>query len=270
MAITNQDTLLASFLPSIDILKVGFTAEAVGLQHSTFYNGGFPGAATAPSPGLSGASITSYPGQIPFPATVPGKDIYLARMEANQAGGCGMMTLADRIWHNSGISVTTTTAQTINSTPWPSRDRNGTTDGVGVQIGIEVSSATTNAAAVTNTVMSYTSSDGIAGRTATIASFPATAVAGTFIPFVIQAGDLGVRSIQSFNPGTSYGGGAIHIVAFNEIVGIGTPTANVGYQQDAWAIGMPKMQSGTVPFMLYLISATTVGVSNAQVIWAQG
>ena len=103
----------------------------------------------------------------------------------------------DVLWVNTGIVVTTTTAQTINSVAWPARDLNGTTNGAGVQIGILVTTATTNGSAITNCTMSYTNQDGTAGHTATMASFPATAVVGSVVWFQLHAGDTGVRSIQS-------------------------------------------------------------------------
>lgn len=270
MAITTQDQLLASFISPVDIMKATGTAEAVGVLHTPFYTAGTPGAATAPSPGLAGAALTSYAGQVPFPTAVAGKNVYLARFAANQGAGIGYVNLRDRLWHNSGIVVTTTTAQTINSVAWPARDQNGTTNGLGVYVGLEVSTATTNASAVTTITMSYTNSDGTSGRTATMPSFPATAVAGTFVPFQLQAGDVGVRSIQSVTLGTSLAGGTVHLVAYANLATLGTPLANTGYQQDAWGLGMPLCFDGTVPYITYGVTATALGLLQATVTWAQG
>jgi hypothetical protein len=68
--------------------------------------------------------------------------------------------LIDLLWINTGIAVTTTTAQAITSATLPARDRDGTTNGYDVQWGILVTTATTNASAITNTTLSYTDSDG--------------------------------------------------------------------------------------------------------------
>ena len=268
MTITSLDGVIAGMRPPEDFLKVGATMEAIGVHHSYAYTSGRPGAAVAPTPGLAGAALTSYNGQIPFVNPALG-NTYLARLAVCPSlAGC--LILYDRLWHNSGIVVTTLTAQTINSVAWPARDRDGTVNGENVRVGIEVSTATTNAAAITNTTMSYTNQAGTAGRTATIASFPATAVAGTFVPFQLQAGDTGVRSIQTITLGTSYGGGAIHLVAYRTLGRVEISVANTGNAIDSITGGFVRMYDNTVPFLLWLPTATTAVTVNGQLIYTQG
>lgn len=269
MAITTLDGIIAGRLPTQPLLKVGATMEAAGVLHSFFYTSGVPGAAAAPTPGVAGAALTSYAGQIPFPGAVGGKSVYLASMSVS-ASTAGKLVLVDRLWHNSGIVVTTTTAQTINSVAWPARDMDSSTNGRGVLVGIEVSAATTNAGAVTNTTLSYTNSGGTAGQTATMASFPATAVAGSFIPFQLASGDVGVRSIQSVTLGTSYATGTVHIVAYRVIAEIPLIVANTGAVLDPIAGGFPMLADGSVPTLLWLPSATTATTVTGTVNWAQG
>lgn len=265
-----MDGLIASMLPSEDFYKAAVTAEAAGVAHSSFYLAGRPGAATAPSPGLAGAALTSYAGQIPFPAAVGGENVYLARFEGAQAANVGGLMLADRLWHNSGFTVTTTTAQTVNSAAWPARDIDGSTNGKGVMVAVEVSTATTNGSAITNMTMSYTNEAGTSGRTATIASFPATAVAGTFVPFLLAAGDGGVRSIQSLTLGTSLLTGTVHLVAYRQIATLPTPLANASNSQDGISLGLPRMYDNSVPFIVYNVMGTAVGIVDAQITYAQG
>lgn len=270
MAITTLDGIIAGFLPPQPFIKNSVTGEAIGGYHSTAYMAGLPGAMTAPAPGLAGAALTTYSGQIPFPAAVGGKTIYLSRLSGSHAGNIGAFILLDRLWHNSGIVSTTTTAQTVNSVAWPARDRNGSTNGVGVQVALEVSTATTNGSAITNCTMSYTNDAGTAGRTATMASFPATAVAGTFVPFGLAAGDTGVRSIQSLTLGTSLVTGTVHLVAYREISSIGTNNAGQEGVLDPFGLGLPVMYDSSVPFMLYHIIATSIGNARGSIVYTQG
>ena len=270
MAITTLDGLIANLLPPQHVYKAAFTGEAAGLLHSSLYLAGRPGAGVANGLGLGGAALTSYAGQIPFPAAVGGENIHLAGLTLSQAGAIGGALLVDRLWHNDTIAETTTTGQTITSATWPARDENGSTNGVGVMVGIEVSTATTNAGAVTNTTLTYTNDAGTGSRTATIASFPATAVAGTFVPFLLAAGDTGVRSIQTLTLGTSYGGGTIHLVAYRVIAFIPTPTVNIIYDRDAMQLGMPRMYDNSVPHFLYMLTGTGAGLTSGQVVYAQG
>ena len=268
MAITSLDGVLSGMKPPEDILKIGTTAEAAGIFHSFLYATGRPGAAVAPSPGIAGAALTTYAGQIPW--TNPGAgNSYLARLQL-ASSVTGNVSLLDRLWHNSGIAVTTTTAQTINSVAFPARDMNGSTNGDGVLVGIEVSTATTNGSAVTNTTMSYTNQSNASGRTATISSFPATSVAGTFVPFQLAAGDTGIRSIQTITLGTSYGGGAIHLVAYRTLARLELPIANVGNAIDAITGGFVRCYDNTVPFLIFLPTTTTAATLHGHLIITQG
>lgn len=269
MAITTLDGIIAGAQPPEEFLKVmGATSEAAGVMHSLFYQTGRPGAAAQPAPGMAGAALTSYAGQIPY--TNPGAgNAYLMRFCASSLiAGC--LLLVDRLWHNSGIAVTTTTVQTINSVAWPARDKLGAINGNGVLVGIEVYTATTNASAVTNTVMSYTNPSDASPLTATIASFPATAVAGTFVPFQLAAGDVGVKSIQTITLGTSYGAGAIHLVAYRVLARLELPLVNTGNALDAITGGFPRLYDNTVPQLIWLPAATTVANIAGQMIVTHG
>ncbi len=67
--------------------------------------------------------------------------------------------LLDYLWINTGLVVTTLTAQAITPVSLPARDMFETTNGDGVIAGILVTTATTNAAVIANTTISYTNSD---------------------------------------------------------------------------------------------------------------
>ena len=83
----------------------------IGRPWTPFYVAGFPGPAVAPSPGVAGTNNTfeSYSGQISFPATQSGQTIHLAKFLGMITASVGTLVLADRIWHNSGLSATITT-----------------------------------------------------------------------------------------------------------------------------------------------------------------
>jgi hypothetical protein len=270
--ITTVDQAGAGARPPFPLVKVGGTMEAVGVMHSLFYTAG--GAAAAPTPGLAGAHLTSYPGQIPFSNPLAGQETSLLRLSATASGG-GKLLLLDRLWHNSGLNVTTTTAQTINSGTWqprcpPATGRTPNTLGRFIMVGLEVSQATTNAGAITNATLSYTDSDGNAGAVATMPSFPATAAAGTFVPFLWAAGDIGIQSIQSCTLGTSLVTGTVHLVAYRVIAELQMPELNKGYAIDWVTSGAPQFYDNTVPFLLWHPNATA-GVSlNGTVIFTQG
>jgi hypothetical protein len=270
VAISTLDQLVAGLLAPVDVLKASATGEAAGELWSPFYTAGWPGAAAAPSPGINGAALTSYTGQLDFPAAVTGENTYLAGLDACQAGGVGEIWVCDRLWHNSGLTVTTTGAQAITTPAFPARDSSGSTAGIGLRLGIEVSTATTNGGAITNMTASYTDEAGNSGNTATVTSFPATAVAGHFSVFNLAAGDRGLRSVQSVTFGTSLAAGAVHMVVFRVLAKIPVLTANVGTRLDAIQLGMPRLYDNTTPMLIYRLTGTAIGAVDATLTYAQG
>lgn len=265
MAITTIDGLIAGMRPPEPLLKIG-AATVVGRHYSPFYVAGVPGAAAAPSPGIGGAALTTYAGQIPW--TNPGSgNSYLARLAAN-CNVAGTLLLCDRLWHNSGINVTLNTSQNINSTAWPARDNTGTTNGAGVLIGVEVS--TVMGAGTPTWTMGYTNQAGTAGRSIATAAQAATMAVGSFIPMQLAAGDTGVRSIQTWQQSATMTSGAYHLVAYRMLARVPVSVANVDSAVDAIQCGMPRMYDNTVPFLLWLPSTTTAPVLQGEAIWSQG
>jgi hypothetical protein len=247
MSIPTVTEFRSNQFPAYDFYKTTGPPKSAGYWHSLFYRGTRPVAASAPTPGLAGAALTSYTGQIPVPCTTP----LVARLEASfpENFGAGRLMLADRLWHNSGITVTTTTAQTVNSVAFPARDVNGSTNGDGVLVAIEWS-ATSGNGLITNTTMSYTNSDGTAGRTATLPTVLAGMSVGSFIPFQLAAGDTGVRSIQTLTLGTTYASGTIHLVAYRPVCELVVERDIYNYAVDGVALGAPW--AGSVPWLLVI------------------
>jgi hypothetical protein len=113
------------------------------------------------------------------------------------------------------------------------------------------------------------------GNGATIASFPATAVAGTFVPFQLAAGDLGVRAITAASSGgitlgTSYGTGTVHLVAYRVLAQIPVSVANAAGVADTVSGLLPRMYDNSVPFLVWLPAATTTHTVQGQIVYAHG
>lgn len=267
MAITSLDGLIAGMQPGWEFIKTVGPTMVVGRQYSFFYINGMPAAATAPSPGLSGAALTSYAGQLIFPNPATG-NAYLARLTA-MATVPGHLLLCDRLWHNSGIVITSTGAQTINSVEFPARDDDGTINGKGVRLGIEVSTLTGNNAPVFTAT--YTNSDDTGSRTGTtfIATTSAT-VAGSFFPIGLAAGDSGVKSVQTLQMSLSWSSGVIHLVAYRVLAKLDIPVANAPYSIDAITGGLPKAYAGTVPFLIFMPGAVTASTLSGHYVWSHG
>lgn len=277
MAIATVDDAIAGALAPIEWSKSIGTLEAAGTWHSTVYNTGVPGAMVAPTPGLNGAAISSpRDGLISF-ADVSPDETRLMRLSL-RAPVLGTLMLCDRLYDNSSISSTTTTLQSITSPTFPARDRNGSTDGAGVLIGLEFSTAGTNGAAIINSTITYTNSGGTNGRTATLASIntalphviPATPAAGTFVPFLLAAGDVGVRAIEGITLNTSLGTGVEHIVAYRPLASIAITAVNVEAAIDLVTGGAARFYDDAALFFIWIPTATTPLGIGGQFIATQG
>lgn len=267
MAITTLDGALAGMKPPSFFSKAVSGTLVAGRPFSPFYLAGVPGAAAAPSPGLGGASLTSYSGQIPIPAA--SNNTHLARFSGVSSAQAGLLLLCDRIWHNSGFTITSTGAQTINSTAWNARDSNGSTDGVGVILGVEISGAT--GAGTPTITVAYTNSANTASRSgvnsvATVAS----SAAGTFYPIGLQAGDVGVRSVQTLTLSATWTSGTMHLVAYRVLATLELPAAGIPNAVDALTSGMPRLYDTSVPFLIFIPQTTTTTQLSGQVVYTQG
>jgi hypothetical protein len=136
--------------------------------------------------------------------------------------------------------------------------------------GADCSATTGNAGASTTSTVSYTNSAGTAGRTATLSSYPITALTGTWQMFSLAAGDDGVRSVQSITLGTSYVSGAIHLVAFRLVAELPTPIANVASRAGFTDLGLPTVWDSSVLQLVYWPTGTALGAVAGSCSYAQG
>jgi hypothetical protein len=257
MALATFDDVIAGGLAPSYLRKALTGTLVAGREYTPIYANGIPGAATANATGLSGAALTSYAGLFPFTNPGGGDLSYIARLTGYNSAQNGQWLLMDRLWHNSGITITSTGSQTITSAAWPARDNNGATDGVGVIVALEVSA---NVGAGTPTLtLGYTNSAGTAGRTATsILATAASPLAGSMYFFALQAGDVGVRSIQTYQQSATWTSGTVHLVAFRPLASIDVGTA--GGSAGPLECGMPRLYDNTCIQPIFLPSTTTTGL----------
>lgn len=272
MAISSLDALLAGLKSSECFLKAQASSEGAGTFHSLWLVAGRPGAGVTPPAYTAGSGYTcdrTTQGAIPFTNPGAGQNSHLARAGA-AASTIGMLIVYDRLWTCSGFSTTVTTPQAV-TTPGslPPRDANGGTDGVGVELCGEVYGAP-GATGATWTV-SYTNSDGVAGRTATY-THPANAESvGQMFPFLLQAGDTGVRSVQSLTCSVSSGtAGNIGLTLHRRIAEIPITLANVGQVLDPTALGLPRLYDDSCLALAVMCSTTNTGTITGSITVAQG
>lgn len=257
---------------SVAFFKVGTAADTVGYFYCHAKDSGFPGAWAPGTPGLAGrttdGTASADAGALVIPNAATGGN-YLTSFELASTVA-QFFQLIDILWVNSGIVVTTTTAQTVNSVTLPARDANGTTNGEGCLIGLLFTAAATNAAVINNATVSYTNSAGTAGRTATLANLvgaqiPATPTIGTIVWFQLAAGDEGVRSIQSITLGTSLVTGSVSLVIARQLATYSSVVANVGNGPQRPMDPGIRLHNGVCAVLCYQASATTATTVSGSV-----
>lgn len=253
-------------------MKSGTGADTVGYWYCTSKDAGFPGAWAPGTPGINGritdGTTSGDFGCIPIKNPATGSN-YLTELTMGASVNHSHLFF-DVLWVNSGIAVTTTTAQSITTPTLPARDVNGATNGEGCMIAMLTTTANTNAAVISNSTVSYTNSDGTSGRTATLTAIagsqiPATPVIGTIVWFNLQAGDRGVRSIESITLNTSLGAGAVSLMICRDLANIGTSLVNVQFTRKLSEPGV-RLYNGTCMLHCVLASATTATFFNGEVV----
>jgi hypothetical protein len=179
----------------------------------------------------------------------------------------GTLLLCDRLWHNGGYTITSTSAQTTTQPTLPGRcptsaiDDTPATTGHGVLLGVEV--ATTTGAGTPTLTASYTSSAGTAGRSATnIQPTVATSIAGSFHQLGLQAGDVGVRSVQSLTLSATWTSGTIALVAYRVVAAHCILADGLPDRIDWLTGGAARIYDGAALYWLFIprtTSSTQIG-----------
>lgn len=250
--------------------KTGGTSEAAGVNYCFGHVAGNPGAWDIGTPGLNGrapdgTAIADF-GCFHYKNATTGAN-YLTDFKCS-ASVLGTYILNDFVWVNSGISGTTTSDQAISSVAFAARDLDGSANGRGYGIALYFyTAAGSNAGLISGSTVDYTNSEGTSGRTATLIALtgrqiPVTPARGTWIPFNLQDGDVGVKSIEGIVLATSLGvANCAHLVVYRQLA-IAGPSAiyNVGASFGFEQAPGVRLYDGTCAHIVQWATATTATV----------
>lgn len=278
---TSQDNLITNVSGNgqfyrADWQKSSFatTAHTAGMWYCLFRGGGNPPADTILGTGTNLAfqaltDTTANATGIQHGGNVNGGFKVLLNAAAQTAAAttapCVLM-LVDLLGFYPITTVTTTTAQTLNNTVTLPRYTNG----AGVQAFLTPS--TVMGAATPNLSIGYTNSAGTASR-ATPATLPIGLTAapvtsivysgtgnGKFGPFMpLQAGDAGIRSVQTVTISASYLSGVLNLVLAKPLLTLPITTLGVTAERDLvnQLASMPRVYDGACLAWLMLAGAAT-------------
>lgn len=270
MALTGSAGLQAGLRPPLlyDKVSLGGTTD---IHKSLWACTGMPGAGGYDTT-LNGVTCDSTTAGALYPWTNPvSGETRLARWELSGDHANSSFFLLDRIWHNGGYTITSTSAQNSTTPTWGARDANGSTNGDGVLLMLEVS-ATVGAATPTITV-SYTNSAGTAGRTGVnMVTTRSAAGASSCYLISLQAGDTGVRSVESLTLSASWISGTINLVAFRPIAFVDgfQPSQSEPAVWDYAGRGAVKLYDSSCLFFMQNCNTTSEATIHGSINLAQG
>jgi hypothetical protein len=276
VAIATLDGVLAGMRPPQIISKAATATLVAGRPASLWSLNGRPGPGGFDTTlnGVTLSSSSAIPsGAIPHYDPASGNS-YLARFSGAATQG-GVLMLLDRLWHNGGYTITSTSAQNSTTPTWPARcptsgtDDTPATTGEGVMAFVEISAVT--GSGVPTVTMNYTNQAGTSGRTAfnTISTLASSAV-GALYPMGLQAGDTGIRSIQSITLSATWTSGTMNMVVARLIAMLELPAAQIPNAIDALTGGFPRLYNGVVPWLVFVPNTTTAAVVTGSFVETQG
>ena len=216
--------------------KASFSPQAAGAYFSTWNTGSLP-PSDSPGGGVNGRLVqTNFVGATVFPNAASGKVNQLARAAVN-ANQPGMLIIFDRLWENSGLNVTSTSAQAIAP---PALDRPDAL-GANVEPWLDIISALGGMPSLPTIV--YTDQDGNTGNAGQLIA-PTGTSGGRAFPFSLAAGDTGVRAITSYNNVGSLVSGNISLVLRRRLAEIEIPAANLSTVYDWMELALPYIDNG--------------------------
>lgn len=281
MAIATLDLAVQGARALVPVNKSVSGTLVAGRPHSYWTIGGSPGAGAAAANTAGGVVPTNSTAGALSRTNPASGEAHMLNLLAATASQAGTILLCDRLLHiqgNSGgtaISSTITTSQTINSTTLPSRcatsgaDDTPSTNGWGIQVAAEVVTAT--GAGTPTLTLGYTNDAGTAGRTATNSNATvATSIAGTFYRFGLQAGDNGVRSIQSLTLSATWTSGQLNLVMYRVIAAASVIAGGVSIPLDWVSGGGPRIYDNSCLFFVFVPNTTTTTTLNGYYVETHG
>lgn len=237
---------------SWDFFKTGPAMQGAGSWGSLWAAAGSPGAGSDPA-ATPGTAWTDAAGSINF-ANTSADTKHIVTFGGAASVACSLQ-IVDRLVGVSGISLVGTGGKTVNSTALP---RYTGTSALVVEAWVEVTTATTTTLPVVN-MSSYTNESGTAARSGGNLSFPAAATVARWMgKLPLQAGDEGVRSVETLNVGTAPAAGVVNVILQRPLGTIPLP-ANTWVERDfvLQLAALPRVFDGASLALMQLASAAT-------------
>lgn len=235
------------------------SAENTATLTTSWASGTRPAAGANPAT-TPGDVYTNTAGGIIFPdlnGVGKNKYLYLVSAEIDGNSSPGSVFICDRLVGVGGVSLSSTGDKTINT-----QALTRYTTGEAVMAFLEITTTTATSAPVVS-LASYTNQDGTNTRAGGTITFPAAATnAGSVIgPLPLQAGDTGIRSVETLNVGTAGTAGVCNLILAYKLASIGVNNGDRTTQISPLPYAlMERVYDGATLFIM------TIGYSGVEVV----
>ncbi len=214
------------------------------------------GGATATS-GSGNTCDNTTTGSIPLP-TVPGGNTLYTDCCSVAATASLTAYVADRLVTTSGLDGTLNTAQAVNSVALPARA------GTGEKCAIALEAYTATGGSTVTFTVSYTNQAGVAGRTGTVTG--TLNQVGKMLFVQLQAGDTGVRSVQSVTQNvTSGGAGNYGVTIYKPLTWINPGSAAGSCAANSCYDTFAALLSSSMCLWVYVQHPTSTAITAMQI-----
>lgn len=266
MAIANESDLIASAKREIAYLKTGARTTIAGAWFSLFDLAGQPGAGSL-NVGNTANGLVPTDATLGFPAindwnVAGGEQGYISLVEFASTVA-GRLALVDRLFHVGSISATALATTTLTSQPSFAGRLTASDSYRGLRMYLEVQAAIS--ATATTVAVTYTNDANVAGRTTGALSINGLTL-GRLLPLPLQAGDSGVRLIESVTVGgTVASAGAFNVVLVRPLWTGRVPSANGGDVHGWDRTGLVEVFPASALQLLVAADSTGSGVPELQI-----
>lgn len=263
MTITTLDGLIAAMPGQLfGFSKAAATSKGAGNYHSLWKVAGNPSAGATPATGSGAVPTSATTGALKFTNPTGGALSYL-----NRFVGFGTnpvtLTIYDRLVATSGLSGTSTSEQTINSTALTRA-----TTGAGVQAWIEWYTAT--GVSAPSFTFKYTNDAGTTGQVTAAQAIAFSPAAGTMQRINLNGSD-GIRVAESITLAGSTGtAGDFGITLLKPILTMPLAIANLGAAYDVFQTGMAQAEDNACLAFMVFTTLTSTGAVNGELTLIQG
>lgn len=259
MTISSLDQFIAAASQRVCIIKSNTRVSVAATPFSIFGISGNPGAGT-----LAGTSTTA--GVVPTDATAgfPAINAFGGGATGYIGGVTFGSTVASRLrlfdclWKGGAYAFNA--AVTLSAQPSYASRVLGGTDFTNTEIWLEAVTAFTGSQSITVT---YTNQDGVTGRTTGTIATGVAPIVGRMLQLPLQAGDTGVKQIESVTSTVSTAG-TFNVLVMRRLWEGRCRLANDGDVHDLLKTGMPQIFEDSALFLQVVPDSTSTGIPELQ------